>query len=867
MRPMGRRKRTSGRSSPKSAQPRGASPRTAPSRNSSSPTSKKLLFSLAVGLALVLAAAAFLYQQAPTDGTEIAGTARSAAASKGSYISGSDAGYVNSESCIPCHQQIWDTYQHTGMARSFFRPRSENVLGNFEGEKPFHHAASGRYYTMFQREGKYYQRRHQIGFAGKQSNVLEKEIHYVMGSGSHVQSYLHLAADGTLYQLPVAWYTGKDGGYWAMNPGYDRAIHDGFRRVIDTGCMFCHNAYPEIQKGSDAEGNNRLFDGELTEGIDCQRCHGPGHAHIEALQNEAELSVVQAAIVNPARLSSERQMEVCMQCHLESTSRSLPHAIQRYGRGPFSYRAGEALGDYMLHFDHPPNAGLEDKFEIAHAAYRLRMSECFQKSAGQMTCTTCHNPHDVLRGDDAARHYTETCRSCHQGSFDRLVENGTHTTERDCLPCHMPKRRTEDVVHVVMTDHRIQRRKPERDLLAPLEESQQSYLGEVALYYPPSLPRGADRDLYLGMAQVVQKTNLEAGVPMLERAIATHRPSEPGFYFDLAEAYAAQSNAAQRNAANGEEAGQPSAQASKARAIAMYEKAIALRPGFRMALTRLGAILRENGQLDASEERLREATEVATADASVLKELGLTWVQQDNLAGAAAAFRKALQIDPGMAELHSNLAGILWDQGKSREAEEAAREAIRIEPDLAEAHNNLANILSGKQDFGEARYHFEKAIDLNPAHARSRHNYAVALIQHGAESPARLQLEAAVKLDSSMADSHLLLGSLAEMDRDLKRAAIHYDLAIKAQPDFAPAHLSLGVVKFSQGLLEEAKRSLAEALRLRPELLEANLVLGNVLAGEGNTAEARAHLRKASGSEDQAVREAALRALSALGPQ
>src|SRR5207247_6691893 len=43
----------------------------------------------------------------------------------------------------------------------------------------------------------------------------------------------------------------------------------------------------------------------------------------------------------------------------------------------------------------------------------------------------------------------------------------------DCVSCHMPKRRTQDVVHVVMTDHKIQ--KPQKPmtgagLLAPREE-------------------------------------------------------------------------------------------------------------------------------------------------------------------------------------------------------------------------------------------------------------------------------------------------------------------------------------------------------------------------------------------------------------
>ena len=67
-----------------------------------------------------------------------------------------------------------------------------------------------------------------------------------------------------------------------------------------------------------------VFTGDLPEGIDCQRCHGPGGQHIRAAQAGAEFSDISSRIVNPARLSSKLQMELCMQCHLEPTSGRLP---------------------------------------------------------------------------------------------------------------------------------------------------------------------------------------------------------------------------------------------------------------------------------------------------------------------------------------------------------------------------------------------------------------------------------------------------------------------------------------------------------------------------------------------------------------
>ncbi len=78
----------------------------------------------------------------------------------------------------------------------------------------------------------------------------------------------------------------------------------------------------------------------------------------------------------------------------------------------------------------------------------------------------------------------------------------------------MPKRRTDDVVHVVMTDHDIQRKRPSRDLLAPLKERPDGeeglYKGPVVLYYPPQLSSKPEDQLYLALAQVKLKDSAAA---------------------------------------------------------------------------------------------------------------------------------------------------------------------------------------------------------------------------------------------------------------------------------------------------------------------------------------------------------------------
>ena len=130
----------------------------------------------------------------------------------------------------------------------------------------------------------YYQRRWQIGFDGKETNVEEMKIDYVIGSGNHARSYLHRTVSGGYIELPLGWYSQK-GGYWGMSPGFDNT-HPQTRRFASYECIFCHDAYPRIPAGHDAPGIDPVFTGVLPEGIDCQRCHGAGTNHIRSCADQ-----------------------------------------------------------------------------------------------------------------------------------------------------------------------------------------------------------------------------------------------------------------------------------------------------------------------------------------------------------------------------------------------------------------------------------------------------------------------------------------------------------------------------------------------------------------------------------------------------
>ena len=129
--------------------------------------------------------------------------------------------YVDARQCAGCHAKIARNYSLTGMARSFYRLQPSITVEDFDRGNPFYHQMSGTWYGMSRRDGKFYQRRWRVGPDGKETEVQESSIDYVMGSGNHARTYLHRTQRGALIELPLGWYS-ENGGTWAMSPGHDR---------------------------------------------------------------------------------------------------------------------------------------------------------------------------------------------------------------------------------------------------------------------------------------------------------------------------------------------------------------------------------------------------------------------------------------------------------------------------------------------------------------------------------------------------------------------------------------------------------------------------------------------------------------------
>lgn len=743
----------------------------------------------------------------------IAGTA-SLHATDDAVLNPSSEGYVNPKLCFGCHAAIFKTYRETGMAKSFAHPKPENTVEDYTNKNSFYHAPTKTYFEMIRRGSDYFQVRYQMGYEGRRTNVEETKIDYFLGSAIHARAYLHRSADGRLLQLPVTWYSEK-GGYWWMAPGYDTADQIYGQRAITYDCIFCHNGYEVIPATHTKLGDEPVYSGELPEGVDCQRCHGPGQNHVLAASKPgAKVEAISAAIVNPSKLAPDREAEVCLQCHLQTTEFSLPHVVKRYDRGDFSYRPGQPLGAFELAFDYTPGTERDNWFQNVSTASRMRMSQCFLKSNGALKCTTCHDPHSIRHGEDSADHYNAVCRQCHAAPFNKLVAQKKHTAQPGCIGCHMPQRRPVEVVHIVKTDHYIQRTKLSADLLADIAERHEtqanSYRGKVQLYYPPTLPSTAENEMYLAVAQIRDRSNLAEGLPRLAAVLDAVHPKTPEPYFELASGYQA--------------AGQLD------RALAAYREALSVDPQYPAALLGLGTALRQSGQLAAAADAFERATRAAPDNPKTWNELGQVDLDLGRAPQALEALKKSITVAPEAPQPHNGLGILLAQSGNFSGAEAEFREAIRILPNYSEAHGNLAGVLDFEHDLKQALYEFDLAVSLAPEDSNTHFNY----------------------------------GAVLSREKRFDEACTQMQAAVHANPNFAEAHEMLGRLYEQKGQTDDALGEYEAAVRVRPDMSQAQLDLGAVLAKKGDIAGAAVHLKLASEAADPRLRQIALDLLRQL---
>ena len=569
-------------------------------------------------------------------------------------MSAASTEYVGSDACRSCHAETWSTFSRTGMGRSFYPLTADRVIEDWTASNAFTSPRSGLRYRMERRDGRFYMRQFLDDGHGGETAVDERELLYVIGSAHHSRAYL-VSWGGKLFQAPVCWYT-RD-ALWDLCPGYE-LDNDYFSREIGRTCVFCHNGRMTLEPGA-----RNAYAEPYPHGINCERCHGPGGEHLARWgRGESPTGEGDPSIVNPRRLTPERRMQICFQCHLGDSKAT--ERVARPDKPLENFRPGEAISSAMVPFRF--EEATPHDFGLSAQADRMLLSRCFTESGGKLECVTCHNPHiTVYRKDRPADFFTSKCLGCHQSTSCPAPAPARQATSPpdDCIACHMRRGEPDDHRHADFTDHWIRRRIDEEPR-ARASKKLVPYLPGDFASMSPGESSFAEARAYSLRALSMAPRDRGAMWPEAEtRFRESIREGNDGAeaWFFLGKVQVARGNHAE-------------AETSLANA---YDRS----PGDHdIAFARGQSLVRAN-RLDEAERVFEAMTSAHPMSAGPWAELARCAAARRDLPRAIERYRKAIELEPWNATLHENLSKLLSSAGRHTEAVAAVEDALRYAPE------------------------------------------------------------------------------------------------------------------------------------------------------------------------------------------
>jgi tetratricopeptide (TPR) repeat protein len=529
--------------------------------------------------------------------------------------------------------------------------------------------------------------------------------------------------NGHFNQMPMTFYTQKK--EWHLPPGFENGVNTRFTRKIGLECMSCHNSLPDFVMGSENKYNH------VDEGINCERCHGPGSVHVQQRSTGTKIDTtkyIDYSIVNPSKLSIDLQFDVCQRCHLQG------NAVLKEGKSFYDFKPGMKLSDYISVFL-PKYANADDEFIMASHADRLKMSQCFIKSfkpaevknklkpyKDALTCITCHNPHISVKvtGNEV---FNNACKNCHQEGGKSNLEctdknviaaknaNHGHAPAElvNCVGCHMPKSGSIDIPHVTVHDHYIRKpiTKKEKDkiktflgLYAINEKAPDSLTKAKAYIY--QYEKFEQKSYYLDSAvkyisvknkdvilknihALVQlyflKNDYAKVISLVDKIgkddLIKNRLNKKSY--DNQHAWTCYRIAESYNYLN-----------KVAEALPFFEQANKLAPFVPDFTDKLATCYATNGNNIMAHQYFNETLKENPKYIPAITNLGFLYLTEGNANRAEQLYMQALKLDPDNENTLMNLAGFYNFKGNKEEAKKTLKTLLKKHPDNKRATQILA---------------------------------------------------------------------------------------------------------------------------------------------------------------------------------
>jgi len=337
--------------------------------------------------------------------------------------------FAGTKSCVKCHADIYSSYLHTAHFEASAPASESSVHGSFAAGSNIFNINASQKVVMEKIGSNLFQSFYVNG------KLRERHRFDIVFGGVKGESYLYWQGN-ELYQLPLSYFSAQH--QWSSSPGMGLNFMDYPRsRPIGIRCLECHASYINYlpENAQRLNGTEAFEKNSLVYHIDCERCHGPGAQHVDFQTRNPNVKTARF-ITTYVSLSRSQKLDMCAVCH------SGKHNVML--RSAFGFMPGDTFAKFIL-------PQFSAKIDTAHLDVHgnqlqlLQTSKCFIYS--QMECSTCHDPHQNMRGEDIV--YTQKCLNCHNSpkhTYCKMTNTlSAAILKADCISCHMPALPTQAI--------------------------------------------------------------------------------------------------------------------------------------------------------------------------------------------------------------------------------------------------------------------------------------------------------------------------------------------------------------------------------------------------------------------------------------
>jgi hypothetical protein len=337
--------------------------------------------------------------------------------------------YIGSKACAACHPGEYALFTGSGHALTFRRATEHAVTDRLVGAAVADPESPGVLWRYSKKDNQFLIDRDQAG------KIEQFVADYALGSGHHATTYV-TALDlevPKILEHRLTFFTKEaelkiTPGQAAneQNPGttpHGRELAGRDARK----CLRCHATQLS------ARDDSVLEPGSMIPAVTCERCHGPGRAHVEAAVQGDESNELSMPM-GLGGWTAESLLEFCGKCHRHPS------------RVP------------------PSQLNPDDPILARFQPIGLTQSRCYKGSGGHFNCISCHDAHARSTSDPAF--YERVCLNCHNSDRSHQAGAAEYQAESPvlgpacpvspsgkCISCHMPK--VDSGQHVLFTDHWI----------------------------------------------------------------------------------------------------------------------------------------------------------------------------------------------------------------------------------------------------------------------------------------------------------------------------------------------------------------------------------------------------------------------------